>query len=53
MKAKLFINYALDDAPERTFDERALWASVAGEIAGSNAPPTGIRFHRTRVAASE
>jgi len=32
IKAKLFINYALDDAPERTFDERALWASLSLEL---------------------
>lgn len=30
MKAKLFLSYALDD--ERTFDERALWASLSLEL---------------------
>jgi hypothetical protein len=37
MKAKLFINYALDDKPERTFDERALWASLSLELLGKAA----------------
>lgn len=32
LKAKLFINYALDDEAGRTFDERALWASLALEL---------------------
>jgi hypothetical protein len=37
MKAQLFINYALDDEPDRTFDERALWASLALELLGKAA----------------
>ncbi len=37
MKAKLFINCALDDQPERTFDERALWASASLELLGKAA----------------
>lgn len=32
VKAELFINYALDDVPDRTFDERALWASLSLEL---------------------
>jgi hypothetical protein len=32
IKAKLFINYALDDEVTRTFDERALWASLSLEL---------------------
>lgn len=31
LKAKLFINHALDDEP-RTFDEKALWASLSLEL---------------------
>jgi len=37
MKATLFINYALDEEPERTFDERALWASLSLELLGKAA----------------
>lgn len=37
IKATLFINYALDDRPERTFDERALWASLSLELLGKAA----------------
>jgi hypothetical protein len=36
-KAKLFINYALDREPERTFEERALWASLSLELLGKSA----------------
>src|SRR5215213_12010685 len=32
IKAKLFINYALDDGETRSFDERALWASLSLEL---------------------
>ncbi|GAC59846.1 hypothetical protein GSI01S_06_00010, partial [Gordonia sihwensis NBRC 108236] len=32
IKAKLFINHALDDDEPRDFDERALWASLALEL---------------------
>lgn len=32
MKAKLFINLALEDAPHRTFDEQALWATLSLEL---------------------
>lgn len=32
LKAKLFINYALEENEHRTFDERALWASLALEL---------------------
>lgn len=32
MKAKLFINYALDEEPTRLFDERALWATLSLEL---------------------
>jgi hypothetical protein len=32
MKAKLFINLAMDDVEWRTFDERGLWASIALEL---------------------
>lgn len=35
-KAKLFINYALDDQPDRTFDQRALWASLSLELLGKS-----------------
>ena len=31
-KAKLFLNWALEDGEHRTFDERALWASMALEL---------------------
>lgn len=36
-KAKLFINYALDAEPNRTFEERALWASLSLELVGKAA----------------
>jgi len=36
-KAKLFINYALEDEPKRTFEERALWASLSLELLGKAA----------------
>ena len=46
MKAKLFINYTLDDEPGRSFDERALWASLSLELLGkaalSRASPLSI-----------
>lgn len=32
IKAKLFLNHAMDDAEARTFDEQALWASLALEL---------------------
>ncbi len=32
LKAKLFINYALDEDVTRIFDERALWASLSLEL---------------------
>lgn len=32
LKAKLFINRAMDDTEERSFDERALWACLALEL---------------------
>lgn len=32
LKAKLFLNKAMDDEDVRTFDERALWASLALEL---------------------
>lgn len=32
MKARLFINYALEDGDRRPWDERALWASLALEL---------------------
>lgn len=31
-KARLFLNWAMDDYPARSFDERALWASLALEL---------------------
>lgn len=31
-KAKLFVNLALDNEPSRSFDERALWASLSLEL---------------------
>lgn len=31
-KAKLFLNWAFEDGEHRTFDERALWASMALEL---------------------
>jgi hypothetical protein len=36
-KAKLFINYALDHDVPRTFDERALWATLALELLAKSA----------------
>lgn len=32
VKAKLFINFAMEDTTIRTFDERALWASLSLEL---------------------
>jgi hypothetical protein len=32
LKAKLFLNHAMDQEEPRTFDERALWASLALEL---------------------
>lgn len=32
LKAKLFMNYAMDPDEQRTFDERALWASLSFEL---------------------
>lgn len=32
LKAKLFLSWALEDGEPRTFDERALWASMALEL---------------------
>lgn len=37
LKARLFINHAMDDDDPRTFDERALWASLALEMLGKAA----------------
>ncbi|MFC4431053.1 hypothetical protein [Citricoccus alkalitolerans] len=37
MKAKLFLNRAMDDSFERPFDERTLWASLALELLGKAA----------------
>jgi len=37
LKARLFINHAMDDLEARTFDERALWASLALELLGKAA----------------
>lgn len=37
IKAKLFINNALEPEPARTFDERALWASLSLELLGKAA----------------
>lgn len=37
LKAKLFINRAMDDEEERSFDEQALWASLALELLGKSA----------------
>lgn len=36
-KAKLFVNHALDTDVARTFDERALWASLALELLAKSA----------------
>jgi hypothetical protein len=32
LKAKLFLNRAMDDTPQRSFDEQALWATAALEL---------------------
>ncbi|MGB6059377.1 MAG: hypothetical protein WBF71_14055 [Microthrixaceae bacterium] len=37
LKAKLFINHALDDDVDRTDEERALWASLALELLAKSA----------------
>lgn len=37
LKAKLFLNWALEEGEHRTFDERALWASMALELLGKAA----------------
>jgi len=37
LKAKLFLNLATEDGDYRTFDERALWASLALELLGKAA----------------
>lgn len=37
LKAKLFINHAMDDLEPRTFDERALWATLALELLAKSA----------------
>lgn len=37
MKAKLFLNWAMDPGDERTFQERALWASLALELLAKSA----------------
>jgi hypothetical protein len=37
MKAKLFLNYAMDIDCQRTFEEQALWASLALELLGKSA----------------
>lgn len=37
LKAKLFLSLALEDGDTRTFDERALWASLALELLGKAA----------------
>jgi hypothetical protein len=37
IKAKLFINYALDPEVDREFDERALWASLSLELLAKSA----------------
>lgn len=36
-KARVFLNRAMDDNPERSFDERAFWASTALELLGKAA----------------
>lgn len=36
-KARVFLNRAMDDAPTRSFDERAFWASAALELLGKAA----------------
>ncbi|WP_223937061.1 hypothetical protein [Arthrobacter sp. StoSoilB5] len=37
LKAKLFLNRAMDDDKNRSFDEQALWASLALELLGKSA----------------
>lgn len=37
LKAKLFINRAMDDEDQQSFDEQALWASLALELLGKAA----------------
>lgn len=37
IKAKLFLNHAMDDEVERTFEEQALWASLALELLAKSA----------------
>lgn len=37
VKAKLFLNHAMDDDEPRTFDEKALWASLALELLAKSA----------------
>lgn len=37
LKAKLFLNRAMDDEIEQSFDEQALWASLALELLGKSA----------------
>jgi hypothetical protein len=37
LKAKLFINHAMDDEEPRTFDERALWATLGLELLAKSA----------------
>lgn len=37
LKARLFINHAMDSGEPRTYDERALWASLALELLGKAA----------------
>lgn len=36
LKAKLFLNRALDEGPDQSFDEQALWASLALELLGKS-----------------
>lgn len=37
LKARLFINHAMDAGEPRSYDERALWASLALELLGKAA----------------
>ena len=37
LKAKVFLNRAMDPGPDRSFDEQALWASAALELLGKAA----------------
>ena len=46
LKAKLFLNRAMDDEPLRSFDEQAFWASQALELLGKAA-----ETHDSRVIA--